>query len=176
MRAVYVWIAAIALATGCEKSRTEPAATPPPEPPPSAIVPADASTPPVAPPETSPPAAGADARVEAAPPPKGEPAKADVVQKLPTDRQPPVRADGKPAGGKGRCGGIAAFACGAGEKCRYGVKAYKPPYPDAMGECVPETFCDVPANCEGLIHPMVVGKWACERSNCAWKAEGGAPQ
>ena len=83
-----------------------------------------------------------------------------------------------PAGAKGKCGGVAGFHCKKNEKCRYGAGAFTAPHPDAMGACVPETYCDAVIDCDGLMHVMTVGKWACEKNRCAWKSQGGssAPQ
>jgi hypothetical protein len=84
---------------------------------------------------------------------------------------------GAPPGARGKCGGVAGFHCKKNEKCRYGTSAFTAPHPDAMGACVPGTYCDAVADCDGLMHVMTVGKWACEKSRCAWKSEGGsAPQ
>jgi hypothetical protein len=66
------------------------------------------------------------------------------------------------------CGGFAGLACQPEHKCRYGEGEFSAPYPDAMGACVVERYCDVPANCEGLIHPAVPGRWACEDNACMW--------
>ena len=37
-----------------------------------------------------------------------------------------------------------------------------------------EGYCDAPADCEGLMHVTVVGKWTCVKHRCAWKSEGGS--
>jgi len=88
----------------------------------------------------------------------------------------PAPDGGTPTPGAGKCGGIAGFACAADQKCRYAPSAWTAPHPDAMGECVAETYCDAPKDCEGLIHPMVLGAWACERNQCGWKAGPASPQ
>jgi hypothetical protein len=61
------------------------------------------------------------------------------------------------------CGGIAAFECPAGQKCLLDGT-----YPDAGGHCVPETFCNVPADCNNLIHIMCVGAWQCTANSCSY--------
>ncbi len=77
-------------------------------------------------------------------------------------------------GAKGKCGGVGGLRCKKSEKCRYGAGAFAPPHPDAMGTCVDQSYCDAPPDCEGLMHIMVVGKWACEKNRCAWKSDGGS--
>jgi hypothetical protein len=190
------WIAVVAvvvLGAACEKK-----ASPPNEPPvaasdaPPAIdaeaPPADAEVPAVAdaaaevadagaaaatpagkPPAGKPPGKAADPAPAGTPP--GEPPATAAPDKAPRAKPPSSTSDGR-----SQCGGIAGFSCKKGEKCRYGKSLFKPGYSDAMGSCVAETYCDAAKDCEGLIHPMVVGTWACEKSGCAWKAETGAPQ
>jgi len=91
----------------------------------------------------------------------------DAPPATPTPDGPPA-PDAPPAAA--RCGGIAGFACPADHKCRYAPSAFAPPHPDAMGSCVAETYCDAPTDCKDLIHPMVLGAWACESNQCAWRA------
>jgi len=62
------------------------------------------------------------------------------------------------------CGGIAGIQCPSGQKCKLDGT-----YPDAAGTCVPETYCDTPADCVGLIHPMCVGHWQCVSNACSYK-------
>lgn len=71
--------------------------------------------------------------------------------------------------GGGFCGGIAGIQCPAGEKCKLDGN-----YPDAGGKCVPETYCDVPADCKGLVHIMCVGQWQCVNNQCNYQC--GVPQ
>jgi hypothetical protein len=160
------WIAALALAAalgGCEK-RKAPAAEAPPEP-----APAETATPLA----EAPPAAAIDAQPSAA-------AEPQAATGEPGDEETEVEKTGVEAGPSGRtgrkCGGVAGFRCEDGEKCRYARSTFTPPHPDAMGACVAETYCDAPTDCEGLMHVMVVGKWACPKHRCAWKADPGAPQ
>jgi hypothetical protein len=175
--------AAIAL-SACEK-RGAPAGGDPPEPkmaekeatPPVEPPPVDEVAPP-RPDPASAPDAGSAAPAEREPskgepsedePSKGEPSK-DEPSKDEPSKDEPGGADGKTAS----CGGIAGSQCKKGEKCRYSGGKSAPPHPDAMGTCVGETYCEVPADCEGLMHVMVPGQWACAANTCAWKSEGGS--
>jgi hypothetical protein len=181
----WIWIAVVVAAAACEK-QAPPAAAPPADDATVAAVALDAASadaleapPPDA--AEAPAAEGADAAPAAAPPgkPAGKPpvdAAADAAEPAGGKANEKPLAKPPSAGGKGSCGGIAGFRCEKGQKCRYGKSLFKPAYPDAMGSCVAETYCDGPKDCEGLIHPMVVGAWACQKTACAWKAEVGGPQ
>lgn len=68
------------------------------------------------------------------------------------------------------CGGMQGLACSGDNRCRYGASTFSAPHPDAGGTCVARTYCDAPADCNGLAHPAVPGAWACETTACAWKA------
>jgi hypothetical protein len=134
---------------------TEPAATPAPEPepaPPDPTPTADPATPPEQPNDTPDAPAG-----------DGTAAGDDT-------------GGGGASGAQGKCGGIAGLRCKKGEKCRYAGGAATAPHPDAMGACVSETHCNAAADCEGLVHIMTVGKWACEKHACTRKSEPGSPQ
>jgi hypothetical protein len=160
---------ALALA-GCER-REAPAADPPPAPAPEpqpAPEPAPPPSPEPAP--TPPPATGTAPDAGTATPPEPAPPSKPVEPDKPT-RPRPTTASGDRA-----CGGIAGFQCAKTEKCRYAPGKFSPPHPDAMGHCVAETYCDAIRDCEGLMHAMVVGKWACQEHRCAWKADSGGPQ
>jgi hypothetical protein len=117
-----------------------------------------------------PAADAATAQASPEPPPPGKPVEP------PKKAEPATRPGPTTAGGERACGGIAGFQCARTEKCRYAPGKFAPPHPDAMGQCVAETYCDAVADCEGLMHAMVVGKWACDSHRCAWKADSGAPQ
>ena len=204
MTSRWIWITGLVttLALGACEQRKARVAEAPPEP-----APADKAVAPAEPPPTveaepqhsagapTDPPAGAGGPVEAG----ARHAPVDAAAAVPGDGK--HRVEGKPgvedtpskgdkpsgddrpvaggAGGKkGKCGGIAGFRCTGSQKCRYARSAFEPPHPDAMGACVAQTYCDAPADCEGLMHVMVVGKWDCAGNRCAWKAEGGssAPQ
>lgn len=66
------------------------------------------------------------------------------------------------------CGGLAGWPCADGFKC-FGLAAY----PDAAGTCRALDYCEVPADCEGLVHPATVGTWGCNANQCEW--ETGSP-
>jgi hypothetical protein len=190
----WIWIAVVVVAAaGCEKQA--PPAAPPADDAAAAAVVIDAASLTDAPDVAAADAAGAPAvepsATDAAPAatPPGKPAGKAPADAAAADAPPDTagskdgeKPNDKPmakppsSNGKGACGGIAGFQCGKGQKCRYGKSLFKPGYPDAMGTCVAETYCDAPKDCEGLIHPMVVGAWACQKTACAWKAEAGAPQ
>jgi hypothetical protein len=68
------------------------------------------------------------------------------------------------------CGTIMGLVCKDDNKCRFGDSQFTYPYPDAGGTCVAPNYCDAPADCNGLIHPAVVGAWACNANTCAWQA------
>lgn len=68
------------------------------------------------------------------------------------------------------CGTLLGLGCKADFKCRFGAGQFMPPFPDAGGACVAQTYCDAPADCTGLAHPAVPGAWACQASACAWQA------
>lgn len=68
------------------------------------------------------------------------------------------------------CGTMFGLSCQDDYKCRFGVSTYSYPYPDAGGTCVAQNYCDAPADCNGLIHPAVVGAWQCQQNACAWVA------
>jgi len=68
------------------------------------------------------------------------------------------------------CGGLLGQTCVEGNKCRYGTSAFEAPFPDAAGACVARTYCDAPADCNGLPAPAVLGSWACEANSCAFRA------
>jgi hypothetical protein len=81
----------------------------------------------------------------------------------------PVRHDGECGITGDLCGGFGGALCLDGYKCRYDQSTWSAPYPDAAGACVAETYCDAPADCQGLPHIAVPGTWACEQSSCAWQ-------
>jgi hypothetical protein len=66
------------------------------------------------------------------------------------------------------CGGRLGQHCLDDYKCRWGVGMWAPLFRDQVGACVPETFCDAPADCDGLVHIAVPGRWACNANSCAW--------
>jgi hypothetical protein len=68
------------------------------------------------------------------------------------------------------CGGFGGFGCTDENRCRYDVSTFDAPHPDASGTCVARTYCDAPADCNGLAHPAVPGSWACETNACGWRA------
>ncbi len=68
------------------------------------------------------------------------------------------------------CGTIMGLVCKDDNKCRFGASQFTYPYPDAGGTCVAASYCDVPTDCNGLIHPAVVGAWACNANACEWQA------
>ncbi len=68
------------------------------------------------------------------------------------------------------CGTLFGLSCQEDYKCRFGVSTYTYPFPDAGGTCVAANYCDAPADCNGLIHPQVVGAWQCNQNACAWVA------
>lgn len=75
------------------------------------------------------------------------------------------------------CGTIRGLTCldqdddGTPEyKCRFGPSQFTYPFPDAGGSCVPNTYCDAPADCAGLIHPAVLGQWTCPSNTCVYQA------
>jgi len=144
---------------------------------PSPTPPADtAATPqPETPPSPEPPPASGTADPGQ---PAGGQAPVDAGTTAGGGTRPGGEPSGGPAGAKGKCGGVAGFHCKKNEKCRYGAGAFTAPHPDAMGACVPGTYCDAVIDCDGLMHVMTVGKWACEKNRCAWKSQGGssAPQ
>jgi hypothetical protein len=70
------------------------------------------------------------------------------------------------------CGGFVGAACSEDRKCRYGESQFEAPLDiaDAGGTCVEASYCDAPADCNGLPHIAVPGAWACNANTCAWKA------
>lgn len=68
------------------------------------------------------------------------------------------------------CGGLQGLPCADGFRCRYGEGQFEAPYADASGSCVEQTYCDAPADCDGLPHIAVPGAWACQTNSCAWVA------
>ncbi len=68
------------------------------------------------------------------------------------------------------CGTIMGLSCKDDNKCRFGLSQFSYPFPDAGGRCVAPTYCDAPSDCTGLVHPAVVGAWACNANSCAWAA------
>lgn len=68
------------------------------------------------------------------------------------------------------CGTLFGLSCQDGYKCRFGVSTYTYPFPDAGGTCVAANYCDAPADCNGLIHPAVLGAWQCNQNRCTWAA------
>ncbi len=68
------------------------------------------------------------------------------------------------------CGTIFGLSCQTDFKCRFGASQFEYPFPDAGGTCVAVNYCDAPADCNGLIHPEVLGAWACNANACAWHA------
>ena len=68
------------------------------------------------------------------------------------------------------CGTIFGLLCKDNNKCRFGVSTYEYPFPDAGGKCVEATYCDAPADCNGLVHPAVLGQWTCQTNKCAYQA------
>lgn len=81
----------------------------------------------------------------------------------------PVRHDGECGITGDLCGGFGGAVCQDGYKCRYGDSTWSAPHPDAAGACVAETYCDAPADCQGLPHIAVPGTWGCEQNACAWQ-------
>lgn len=77
-------------------------------------------------------------------------------------KQGPCGDEGDP------CGGIAAFTCSEGERCRYGEGQFTPPHPDAMGVCVAHNYCDAPADCGHLPHAKCLGSWSCAENQCSY--------
>lgn len=187
MTSRWIWITALTTTLGlgaCEK-RKAPAAEAPAEPAPAenTVAPAEPPAEAEAAPAPAHPVDAAAAMPDQAEPSKpAEPSKAEPNKPDEPSTDEPSKGDEQAAdsaGGKqGKCGGIGGFRCTGKKKCRYAKSAFAPPHPDAMGACVAENYCDAPPDCEGLMHIMTVGKWACARNRCAWKAEGGssAPQ
>lgn len=68
------------------------------------------------------------------------------------------------------CGTIVGLSCKDDNKCRFGLSQFSYPFPDAGGRCVAPTYCDAPSDCNGLVHPAVLGAWACNTNSCAWAA------
>ncbi len=68
------------------------------------------------------------------------------------------------------CGGPLGRPCLDDNKCRYDVSTFAAPVPNAAGACVARTYCDAPADCNGLPAPAVLGAWACEANTCAFRA------
>ncbi len=68
------------------------------------------------------------------------------------------------------CGTIRGLPCQDGYKCRFGDSQFMYPFPDAGGNCVAASYCDAPADCNGLPHVAVPGQWACNQNACAWQA------
>jgi len=68
------------------------------------------------------------------------------------------------------CGGIAGLTCPDGYKCKLDGN-----YPDASGTCVEQNYCDTPADCAGLIHPMCLGSWQCKDNKCSYHCGGMPP-
>ena len=67
------------------------------------------------------------------------------------------------------CGTIRGLACLEDYKCKYANGSLTAPFPDAGGTCVPATYCNVPADCAGLIHPAVHGQWTCPNNTCYYQ-------
>ena len=165
------WMCITALGAGlalgaCDRGKA-PSAERAPEPV-EAPEPTGAADPPEAPEAPADPAAPAPGSEEPAGADRGGPADAGTA----TAGGPKGAKGAK--GAKGECGGVGGLRCKESEKCRYGEGAFAPTHPDAMGTCVDQSYCDAPPDCEGLMHIMVVGKWACEKNRCAWKSEGGS--
>ena len=68
------------------------------------------------------------------------------------------------------CGTILGLTCQGDNRCRFGASQFTYPFPDAGGTCVARTYCDAPADCNGLPHIAVPGAWACNTNQCAWAA------
>ncbi len=66
------------------------------------------------------------------------------------------------------CGGFQGLACQPGFRCRFGEGQFDLPFPDAMGSCVAQDYCDAPQDCTHLPHIAVPGTWACEQNQCHW--------
>ena len=71
------------------------------------------------------------------------------------------------------CGGLAGGACSDSFKCRYDFGVFEAAYPDALGSCVADNYCDVPRDCAGFPAAFVPGTWACEANACAWQTGNG---
>jgi hypothetical protein len=82
----------------------------------------------------------------------------------------PVAHDGECGIAGDSCGTFFGLSCQEDYKCRFGVSVFTYPFPDAGGTCVAANYCDAPADCNGLIHPQVVGAWQCNQNACAWVA------
>lgn len=82
----------------------------------------------------------------------------------------PVAHDGECGITGDMCGSMMGLTCQDDYKCRFAPSTYSYPYPDASGTCVADNYCDAPADCNGLIHPAVVGAWQCQQNACAWVA------
>ncbi len=79
--------------------------------------------------------------------------------------------DGECGNSGDTCGGIMGAVCQEGHRCRYGEGLYEPPYPDAMGTCVEELFCQTAADCT-IYSPTVRcwGGWRCgEENSCIYQ-------
>lgn len=68
------------------------------------------------------------------------------------------------------CGTIMGLTCLGDNKCRFGASQFTYPFPDAGGRCVDKAYCDAPSDCTGLVHPAVLGAWACNTNACTWAA------
>lgn len=66
------------------------------------------------------------------------------------------------------CGGFQGLACQPELRCRFAESQFDYPFPDAMGSCVAENYCDAPQDCTHLPHIAVPGTWACEQNQCSW--------
>lgn len=69
-----------------------------------------------------------------------------------------------------QCGTIRGLSCLGDNKCRFGASQFSYPFPDAGGRCVEPTYCDAPGDCNGLVHPAVLGAWTCNTNKCSWQA------
>jgi hypothetical protein len=82
----------------------------------------------------------------------------------------PVAHDGECGITGDTCGTLMGLGCLDGYKCRFGVSTFTYPFPDAGGTCVEATYCDAPVDCNGLIHPAVLGQWTCQTNKCVYQA------
>ncbi len=68
------------------------------------------------------------------------------------------------------CGGFQGLTCQPDFRCRFGESQFDYPFPDAMGSCVADNYCDAPSDCALLPHIAIPGTWACEENTCNWAA------
>jgi len=68
--------------------------------------------------------------------------------------------------------------CPKGEKCLgQSIYCFKAPCPQPPKQCVAETFCWEPSDCENLPHIECVGQWNCTSSACNYTCGGsGGPK